>query len=210
MALVIGASVLVGCAKGEDDPFISFKSRTNRLSGDWKLSKIDGAIAQNVGINGVFSSSTISITYDGSNEVRVERIAGVDPLIVTSTYQFAIKFDKDGKWFSDFNVFLPVPDPADDEKTITKNIRNTISGNWYWKDQAKNKISLKLVGDFQPDYGVYSAFVPNLFPYYIDGTYMLRELSSSSMVAYEIGNSTSVIDTITTSLNIEQTISFTR
>ncbi len=209
-ALVIGASVLVGCAKGEDDPFISLRSRTNRLAGDWKMTKMDGFIAQNVGINGVFTNSTITITYDGSNEVRVERIATLPPLIVTSTYQFSFKFDKDGKWFSDFNLFLPVPDPEDETKTITTNIKNTVSGTWFWMDQGKNKTALKLVSDFQPEYGVYSEFVPQLFPYYLDGIYQLRQLSSSDMVATMIGNSTSIVDTITTSLNVEQTISFSK
>ena len=29
--------VFTGCRKGEDDPFLSFRSRTARLTGEWKL-----------------------------------------------------------------------------------------------------------------------------------------------------------------------------
>lgn len=61
-----------GCKKGENDPFISFKSRDKRLMGEWTLSKMDlSSVTVNKG-NTIGTSSynhkTISVTtsFDGS------------------------------------------------------------------------------------------------------------------------------------------------
>ena len=38
LALVIAATSFSGCKKGENDPFLSLKSRKSRAAGEWKLS----------------------------------------------------------------------------------------------------------------------------------------------------------------------------
>ena len=37
LSLVVGSTVLTGCKKGENDPFLSLKSRDARITELWKL-----------------------------------------------------------------------------------------------------------------------------------------------------------------------------
>lgn len=58
--IISSLSVLFGCRKGEDDPLISLRSRTNRLTGTWKLISFE-------------SNSTESLTYTTTNDVNDNR-----------------------------------------------------------------------------------------------------------------------------------------
>ena len=54
--------VFGGCKKGQNDPFISFRSRKARVSGEWKLTT--GSVTTSGG------PQTIVITYDGTNKIE--------------------------------------------------------------------------------------------------------------------------------------------
>lgn len=58
--IISSLSVLFGCRKGEDDPLISLRSRTNRLTGTWKLISFE-------------SNGTESLTYTTTNDVNDNR-----------------------------------------------------------------------------------------------------------------------------------------
>lgn len=89
LLLVLG---FTGCKKGEDDPFISLRSRNNRLTGEWKMVsgefnttiKEDGTtrISKSVYSNGFYNETTTS--SNGDNE--------------TTTYSGSIilEFEKEG------------------------------------------------------------------------------------------------------------------
>ena len=116
LSLVVGSTVLTGCKKGENDPFLSLKSRDARITELWKLTKVEG----NTNNNGTLSTDA----YDGT--------------IWTSTfgsfnsqyaYSLSIEIKKDGTYQSIEN--------NDGEVTTT-------DGRWYWVNSAKNKTSISL------------------------------------------------------------------
>lgn len=123
LSLVVGSTVLTGCKKGENDPFLSLKSRDARITELWKLTKVEG----NTNNNGTLSTDA----YDGT--------------IWTSTfgsfnsqyaYSLSIEIKKDGTYQSIEN--------NDGEITTT-------DGRWYWSNSAKNKttITLDYLGTFE-------------------------------------------------------------
>lgn len=83
MAAVI-VPVLPSCKKGENDPFISFRSRKARVAGEWKVTSAKGTEA--------FSGSdTYTWTFDGSTQ-SVNSGDPAYPRTITWT------FEKDGTY----------------------------------------------------------------------------------------------------------------
>src|SRR5687768_5366536 len=39
--ILVTLTGLTGCRVGEDDPFVSFRSRDNRLKGNWKMNQLE-------------------------------------------------------------------------------------------------------------------------------------------------------------------------
>jgi hypothetical protein len=84
--------ILPSCKKGENDPFISLKSRKARLVGEWKL--VEGSSSV------VSSSGTDTYTFNGTLMTSVE--SGVT---TTVPYSESYTFEKDGtyKYSSNMN-----------------------------------------------------------------------------------------------------------
>ncbi|MEW6467989.1 MAG: hypothetical protein AB1458_03650 [Bacteroidota bacterium] len=85
LALVIAATSFSGCKKGENDPFVSLKSRKSRVAGSWKITKGEGK-----DVNG---STTTTWTYDGTTWTQTTG-STTTTLTVEQTYTF----EKDGTW----------------------------------------------------------------------------------------------------------------
>ena len=83
-------TVLSGCKKGEDDPFISLMSRKSRVAGEWKISK--SISTSTYGSPAV----TCTTTYDGNTESKT--CGSGNPS--TSVILNEVTFEKDGtfKW----------------------------------------------------------------------------------------------------------------
>lgn len=86
--LLIPIAVLLivsSCKKGEDDPFLSFKSRDARLRGEWKLTERKSL--DSGGEERTFDGTTMTIKQDG---------------VVTDSYSYSLNytFEKGGqlKW----------------------------------------------------------------------------------------------------------------
>lgn len=60
LGLVIVTASFVGCKKGENDPFLSFRSRKGRLAGEWKVTSMSGTRVDGS------SGTTTTFTYDGT------------------------------------------------------------------------------------------------------------------------------------------------
>lgn len=112
--ILLGMSLLFSsCRKGEDDPFLSFRSRNARLSGDWKLDaakfrredKLDQKIV------------ATTYTFEGNVMTGVQSQLGFPNYIGTSTYREFVTFEKDGT----YNM-----------KIISDSENSTTSGNWMW------------------------------------------------------------------------------
>lgn len=100
LVLSIGALALVAnlssCKKGENDPFLSLKSRKARLTGEWTVTKIEGTSSDK---NSSFplADVTSTITYDGTTETTTTTtVMGTDT--DTETYTLSFVFDKDGTY----------------------------------------------------------------------------------------------------------------
>lgn len=76
------------CKKGEDDPFISFRSRKARAVGEWKMTSGKVSISS--------SGYNESYTFDGTN-VRVN-VTSVTPVIYTGKANLYLKMNSDGSF----------------------------------------------------------------------------------------------------------------
>ena len=102
-----GLTTITGCKKGENDPFLSLKSRTARISGEWKLS--EGTITETYGGGGAtttdvttYTSSTVSqggsttsytetMTIEKDGTFKIEYVEGGVPYSVTGNWFFSGK-----------------------------------------------------------------------------------------------------------------------
>ena len=126
--LMLLATVLVlpSCKKGENDPFISLKSRDAKITAKWKLTKI--AYTSTSVTSG--TSFTTTISYDGSVETYT---SGTISGTATGTYEMTI--EKDGK--------MSV------SETYTSGGSTdvyTSTGTWEWLNSDQNKTVILLDG----------------------------------------------------------------
>ncbi len=91
LALFSGLFIFSSCKKGEDDPFISFHSRTARLEGEWKVTKMEYSESS---VSGEYSTSR-NINYDGTTEVStittkspMVNYSETESKVYTETYLF--------------------------------------------------------------------------------------------------------------------------
>ena len=88
MVIIIAAPVITSCKKGEEDPFLSLKSRKARLVGEWKL--VSGTQAYTS--NGV----DVRVTYSGSIASFVADFGvGSYPYVETMTFGKNNEFKKE-------------------------------------------------------------------------------------------------------------------
>lgn len=125
-AAVVLPTVFVGCKKGENDPFLSFRSRKGRVAGEWKVTEGSGTTTSSFG----GSSYTSTWTYDGAT--RTETSGGSSS---TSKETMNFTFDKDGT----FTATMVGTETIDtDTYTTTENA----SGTWNFTGgvgETKNK-----------------------------------------------------------------------
>lgn len=111
---IAGLTAVTGCKKGENDPFLSLKSRKARISGVWKLS--EGTVTESTTSGG--STNTDITTYTGTT---------VSSGGSTSTYSETLTIDKDGT----FEVNI-----------VEDGFSYTVKGNWFFSGKSKD-IDLK-------------------------------------------------------------------
>lgn len=165
MAIVLIAVLFSSCKKGENDPFLSLKSRTSRLSREWKMSSADMTTTYTTSSY----TSTTTTSFDGTTitQTSVYTVGGSSSSN-TTTYTFSneVEFAKDGTFTE------TIIDDGDSE---------TNSGIWSWvygnEDiDLKNKEAIVLTytsGDGYTLSGV------SLDP---DMIYVFEKLSSSELV----------------------------
>jgi len=85
--------LLTECKKGEDDPSVSLRTRTSRLSGEWRLLSGKASITAQ-GYNE-------SYTFDGAG-MKVN-VTSYYPVVYTGKYMLGLKVYKDGTFFMNEN-----------------------------------------------------------------------------------------------------------
>jgi hypothetical protein len=115
---------LSSCKKGENDPFLSLKSRKSRVVGEWTLSKIVGTETY-VDLQDATNNYTTEISYADGKETTTEKSSGT-PFSTVKNYTMDYSFKKDGT----YTII----------KTTTTNTTtsvNTLTGTWVFI--GKNK-----------------------------------------------------------------------
>ncbi|MFN3916595.1 MAG: hypothetical protein ACK4K0_02530 [Flavobacteriales bacterium] len=128
LAIVAAATTFTGCKKGENDPFLSLKSRRGRLAGEWKLTSAD-VTSKTINSFGGSTVTTTTVTkYDGTTETRTTTTAmSGSSSTTTNTYRYTTEFsfNKDGS-YKMVNV------DNDNNGTYTE------EGSWAFVGKSKN------------------------------------------------------------------------
>ena len=99
LCAVLLSGISASCKKGEDDPFLSLRSRKARLAGEWTLSKKESSYKS----DNTSTTFTETSSYDGTTETGNSIITengqpAVESYSYTSTYSCKYTFDKDGTY----------------------------------------------------------------------------------------------------------------
>jgi hypothetical protein len=117
LALFVLLSI-ASCKKGENDPALSLRSRTARLTGEWKVSSSTFTSTNSNGL----ASSTNTSSYDGVVENFTFYVAG-QPVVGTINYAYDMTFNKDGSFLI--------------TTTYDNGFIETVAGSWAF--MGKNK-----------------------------------------------------------------------
>lgn len=126
LMLLLAVFVLPACKKGENDPFITLKSRDARITAIWKLTGINYTETQVSG-----STITQTATYDGTTFISTHSVYGSST--ATGTYETEILKDGTLTWDETYTF-----GGSTDVQSST--------GTWQWLDSDKNKSVLILDG----------------------------------------------------------------
>jgi hypothetical protein len=128
LALMVFSGVFfTGCKKGEDDPFISFKSRDARITAKWKLVNYESLESGTNSFTG--STYTTTVSYNGTLLTTTSTNNGTD--IVSYTVEMEIL--KGGEY-----TYNEVRDGSVEYGKDT----------WYWFNNTENKGAILLQGNF--------------------------------------------------------------
>lgn len=117
--------IFSACKKGENDPFLSLKSRDARIQGTWVL-KESSHTEQN---SNNISSSSYSETYNGS----LITVAETGYPTYSVSYTSEIKIEKGGNYMN---------------TTVINGDTYTTEGSWWWLTDNKKKTRLSMDDDY--------------------------------------------------------------
>jgi hypothetical protein len=129
VAVIASATFLESCKKGENDPFLSFRSRKGRVAGEWKVSSGSGSSTNGQGVSSTW-------TFDGTTLTQIQ---GSNPS--TTPYTIEYTFDKDGS-------FTQIDVTSVGQTTLT----TTTSGTWNFtgkvgEDKNKDRIVMRTLSE---------------------------------------------------------------
>ncbi|NVO02507.1 MAG: hypothetical protein HXX09_07360 [Bacteroidetes bacterium] len=127
--------VFNGCKKGENDPGFSLRTRDNRITAKWTLTKIEGT-QTDVTVAGISVTTTRTTTYDGTTKIvtSTSSLGGSSTSTGTGTYVMEILQDGQMTWSE---TYTSGGSSADVQ---------TSSGTWEWLDSDNNKSVVLLDG----------------------------------------------------------------
>lgn len=127
LMLMAAILILPACKKGENDPFISLKSRDAKVTAIWKLTKIANTRTQVQSGN----TSTTTYTFDGSSLIVTSSPGG--STTYTGSYEMEIIKDGTMTWNETYSF-----GGSTDVQSST--------GTWQWMNSDKNKSVIILAG----------------------------------------------------------------
>ncbi|HBS85713.1 MAG: hypothetical protein A2W91_13580 [Bacteroidetes bacterium GWF2_38_335] len=129
LLLLIPVFILPSCKKGEDDPFLSFRSRDNRVTGSWNLASL-------IGSNTVYRSDGEEIMYDFYYDENVNDQMTVYYIYISSGVKITFYYEY-------FDILMDINEDqtnncsyrAEGEGFYNWNSK----GEWYWTSKGKRK-----------------------------------------------------------------------
>ena len=170
--LTILLTVVSSCKKGEDDPFLSFKSRDARLRGEWKLVKMTGTYTDGLVEPGVSDLNVYTVDYDGTTVTRTEN----DSVTGSATWSVNYTFEKKGIFKS-----VSLLDGAKEEYT----------DYWSWGNTDKKKTRLIIDEEDHFDFELPDYYSVN------EESYSIKRLSGKDLVLVQSESYTNGPDTFT-------------
>ena len=146
-----------GCRRGEDDPFISFRSRKARVTGKWKMTSIKRT--------STYNSTTVIFTANGSTYTELDNIRTFSR---TGIYSYEITFKKDGSYTGQINK----------DGAITN-----IEGKWNFTGGVGDMKDKSQITLYETSYKL-SGYTLTSTGHYFNDTYDLKELRNNKMVWY--------------------------
>ncbi len=116
LLVMLSIIVIPSCKKGEDDPFISFRSRDARITAKWKLVNYEN-----------------QSNYDGSSTTRV--LNGSILTVTNSGGSYSYSYSEELEINSDGTYKIT---------TIQDGDISTTTSIWYWLNGTQNKTSIGL------------------------------------------------------------------
>lgn len=141
---------LNSCKRGEDDPFLSFRTRDARLMGEWTVASIESKQEINNSVNSSVTNTLVEITYSGAD-------IKLDSTIVTNTTTYKRTYTN-----KEYSMTLNIMEAGVMEgiekygnKTVTgtgitgaletiMTYRSSIKGYWKWATDDKSKSTVTL------------------------------------------------------------------
>lgn len=134
-ALVLAAAFVFGgtsCKKGEDDPFLSVKSRKSRLTGQWKMTSMTWTDKTTQGGS---TDTETWVSTDGETLIYTESDGTVSEW---SVQDISYMFDKDNSYENMMNVTMTKYDGVDIPASAQAPTTETYKGSWSWLGKDKN------------------------------------------------------------------------
>lgn len=139
------------CKRGEDDPFLSLKTRDGRIIGEWKVQSIEAKDEINVTNNSNVTNTTVEVKFtDGSDFTR-------DTMIVTNSSNYKRTYTTKSPTITMNIMKNGVLEGIDESNDVTitgtditgaitqvQTVKNTIKGYWNWATDDKSKTSITL------------------------------------------------------------------
>jgi hypothetical protein len=110
ISVIIGGTAIASCKKGENDPFLSLRSRRARITGEWKLK--EGVETSQSNFGGTQESETINYT-ETTITTNGTSVSYTETLSIKEDGTFSMAVTENGESF-------------------------TISGNWFFAGKIKD------------------------------------------------------------------------
>lgn len=140
--------VLPSCKKGDDDPFLSLRSRKSRVAGEWTVDSKVESITTTVISPSATNTSTSTTTTSGSTYSEVYTDNSGTNTVTGSVGSNTITFEKDGSWKSSSEITVVNVFGSGSFATTETTVRTTErSGIWNFLGKigdAKNKESMSV------------------------------------------------------------------
>jgi len=160
--------LLLGCQKGEDDPFLSLRSRDARVTGTWEMTAMKSIGSEE--ITQVYGDSTITFQTSAETNFKGNTITSVYtqldsylglPATLTreSEYKSELTINKDGTYtwteevtgvsstLTTYDYDFQTGEFVQGEDSTTTSTQKSLasnSGYWYWQDNSNSKALLTL------------------------------------------------------------------